>query len=179
MSTLAFIVLILVLFSVISKSGIGGALRMLPIILFFFILIYLIGYFFVPILIIGLIWYFIRSLSGGNKRTYTYYSWNDTNSENFEDFFRNAGGNFGGGYQDHSGYSNNNSNPFGYQEDKSKYYSILGVSENATQDEIKRAYRNLVKEHHPDKFANDPAAKEYHENKLKEINEAYEKISKN
>ena len=47
------------------------------------------------------------------------------------------------------------------------------------RQDIKKAYRDLVKQHHPDKFTNaNDSEKEYHENKLKEINEAYEKLSK-
>ncbi|GAB4377912.1 MAG: J domain-containing protein [Calditrichia bacterium] len=49
------------------------------------------------------------------------------------------------------------------------YYKILGVSENASQDEIKKAYRKLAKEYHPDKRAGDKAA----EARFKEISEAY------
>ena len=45
------------------------------------------------------------------------------------------------------------------------YYEILGVTENATQDEIKKSYRNLSKIHHPDKGGD--------ENKFKEVSEAY------
>ena len=48
------------------------------------------------------------------------------------------------------------------------YYSILGVSKNATQDEIKQAYRKLVKVHHPDR-GGDPE-------QFKKINEAYETL---
>jgi molecular chaperone DnaJ len=48
------------------------------------------------------------------------------------------------------------------------FYKILGVSENATQDEIKKAYRKLVVQHHPDKGGD--------ENKFKEISEAYDTI---
>lgn len=50
------------------------------------------------------------------------------------------------------------------------YYKILGVSRNATQDEINKAYRKLAKKYHPD-F--NPGNKEAEE-KFKEINEAYE-----
>ena len=50
------------------------------------------------------------------------------------------------------------------------YYGILGVGRNATQDEIKRAYRNLAKRYHPDRNPNDNSAEE----KLKQINAAYE-----
>ena len=49
-------------------------------------------------------------------------------------------------------------------------YEILGVSKNATQDEIKKAYRKLAHKHHPDKNSGDKAS----ETKFKEINNAYE-----
>ncbi len=50
------------------------------------------------------------------------------------------------------------------------YYEILGVSRNATQDEIKKAYRRLANKLHPDKNGGDPSAEE----KFKEISKAYE-----
>lgn len=53
---------------------------------------------------------------------------------------------------------------------KKDYYEVLGVSKNATDEELKKAYRRLAKQHHPD--ANKDNAKES-EAKFKEINEAY------
>lgn len=53
------------------------------------------------------------------------------------------------------------------------YYKILGVSKNATIDEIKAAYKELAKKYHPDKNKQDPKAEE----KFKEINEAYQVLS--
>ncbi len=50
------------------------------------------------------------------------------------------------------------------------YYSILGVSKTASQDEIKSAYRKLAKQYHPDLHPNDEASAQ----KFKDINEAYE-----
>jgi len=53
------------------------------------------------------------------------------------------------------------------------YYKILGISKNATESEIKKAYRKLARKHHPDLNPNDKAA----ERKFKEINEANEVLS--
>lgn len=50
------------------------------------------------------------------------------------------------------------------------YYKILGVDKNATEKDIKRAYRKLARQYHPDKNPNDQSAEE----KFKSINEAYE-----
>lgn len=50
------------------------------------------------------------------------------------------------------------------------YYNILGVARNASKDEVKRAYRKLAHQHHPDKKGGDEA-------RFKEINEAYRVLS--
>lgn len=57
--------------------------------------------------------------------------------------------------------------------DKKNYYDILGVSKNATPEEIKSAYRKLAMKYHPDRNQGDEAAAE----KFKEVNEAHETLS--
>ena len=58
-------------------------------------------------------------------------------------------------------------------------YKILGIDANATEDEIKKAYREMAKKYHPDKVAylGDDVRKSA-EQKLQEVNEAYDKIRK-
>ncbi len=56
-------------------------------------------------------------------------------------------------------------------------FLVLGVNRNASEDDIKKAYRKLARENHPDKFT-DPAERELASEKMKEINAAYEEIQK-
>lgn len=56
-------------------------------------------------------------------------------------------------------------------------YKVLGVSKNATNDEIKKAYRELARKYHPDNYVNNPLS-DLVEEKMKEINEAYDTIQK-
>lgn len=56
-------------------------------------------------------------------------------------------------------------------------YQVLGVSPNASDDEIKRAYRELARKYHPDNYQNNPLA-DLAEEKMKEINEAYDAVTK-
>ncbi len=56
-------------------------------------------------------------------------------------------------------------------------YKILGVSPNASDEEIKQAYRALAKKYHPDNYVNNPIA-DLAAEKMKEINTAYDQIMK-
>ena len=58
---------------------------------------------------------------------------------------------------------------------KRDYYEVLGVAKNASEDDIKKAYRKLAMKHHPDRNQGDDAKKS--EEKFKEAKEAYEMLS--
>ena len=130
------------------------------------------------------------SRTGSTNRT-NYGGFNSR--EEAEEFFRTffgggfgqgttgTGGNtYGGGYSSQNGGSSYQRNTYtSYTTDKSKYYTILGVNKNASQDEIKKAYHKLAKQHHPDRFVNSSDSEQkYHESKMKEINDAYENLTK-
>ncbi len=56
-------------------------------------------------------------------------------------------------------------------------YKVLGVSPSASEEEIKRAYRELARKYHPDNYINNPLA-DLAQEKMQQINEAYDTIIK-
>ncbi|GAA4036900.1 J domain-containing protein [Hymenobacter glaciei] len=71
------------------------------------------------------------------------------------------------------GYIGINIHKFLHQVDYKDYYKVLGLEKSATPEQIKKAYRKLARQHHPDVNPNDKGA----EQKFKEINEANEVLS--
>ena len=68
-----------------------------------------------------------------------------------------------------------------YAPDFEKYYAILGIHSRASDDEIKRQYRKLVKEYHPDTIASKGLPEEFNKfanDKFREIQDAYDTIKK-
>ncbi len=56
-------------------------------------------------------------------------------------------------------------------------YKVLGISRSATDDEIKKAYRDLARKYHPDAYIDNPLA-DLAQEKMKQINEAYDQIQR-
>ena len=57
-------------------------------------------------------------------------------------------------------------------------YQVLGIPRSATDEEVKKAYRNLARKYHPDNYAGSAQAAASSEEIMKEINEAYDNIQK-
>lgn len=179
-----FIPIFIFLFIVaILFFGPNGALKSIPFLVMlsfiFSISIWFIGAFF-PLIVIFVIYNYLKNKNNpkktsGGARTRTYY-YNSNNAKDFEEFFRQAGGNQNYG---NFNYGNGAGNPYEAFEDKTQYYTTLGIQSGADQDEVKKAYRTMARKHHPDRYATaDEDVKAYHEKKFKEINEAYDKLSK-
>ena len=56
-------------------------------------------------------------------------------------------------------------------------YEVLGISPSASDDEVKRAYRDLARKYHPDNYQDNPLA-DLAQEKMKEINEAYDAVTR-
>ena len=54
-------------------------------------------------------------------------------------------------------------------------YEVLGISRNATDEQVKNAYRELARKYHPDNYADNPLS-DLASEKMKEINDAYDAI---
>lgn len=176
------LIIIMVLFFIIAGSvGLQRAIIFIPTLL----ILGIVGYLFVaflPLIIVFLAIQLVYTIFIKKKqphaRTRTYY-YRTGNAQDFEEFFR--GYSSQGGYYSNGNGSYYNQGSSSYQnpfEDKTKYYTVLGIQPGASKDEIKRAFREQAKKHHPDKFANESQeVRDYHEKKFKEINEAYEKLA--
>ena len=55
-------------------------------------------------------------------------------------------------------------------------YKVLGVDPSASDEEIKKAYRDLARKYHPDRYTSNPDMAELANEKMKEVNTAYDEI---
>lgn len=178
---IALIMAAVLFFVIAGSAGLQRAITFIPALIVLGVLFMFFGYViinFFPLILIYLIYNALRNKKQPYSRTRTYY-YRTGSAQDFEEFFRGYSSGQQGGYYNQNGnyYNQGNTsyqNPF---EDKSKYYSVLGIQPGASKEEIKRAFREQAKKHHPDRFANESQeTRDYHEKKFKEINEAYEKL---
>lgn len=83
-------------------------------------------------------------------------------------------------YNFSNGQGNTNTNNPGSTRSTADYYKVLGLTPQATEAEIKKAYRKLILEYHPDTVASKEGlseeSKKYATKKFREVQEAYEQI---
>jgi DnaJ like chaperone protein len=118
-------------------------------------------------------------------------SFNSQGSGSYSQFGQGGFGGFGGftgfsGFEGFEGFGEGYAGTNGYSGPSQtkltkKYCEVLGVDEDASMNDIKKAYRRLAKEYHPDKLASEGMPADYLEfanKKILEINEAYEQLKK-
>lgn len=167
----------------------GRLINLLPLILLsvvgvffslgFSILAWLIANPLILIIVIGIYLYNKKNAPKRGGRTKFYYHSTGTgNTQDFEEFFKRAAGS-GFQYGEGGGYYNQSGTGFGNIRDRGEDYRTLGIQEGATKEEIKKAYREAVKKHHPDRHVNATESEKLeHEKMIKKINESYENIIK-
>lgn len=120
------------------------------------------GGFFSFIILFLVIRLVVRSLFG-SKHSETHYYHYDTRDN----------------YQQQSQYNGSANRP---NQPVKDYYSVLGLTREASDDDVKKAYRKLIMEYHPDKVANnsnnDDKFKEFAAKRFREVQDAYEQICK-
>ncbi len=83
-------------------------------------------------------------------------------------------------HSQHNSTQNASSNSPTHEERKARFYSILGLPLNASRQEVKQAYKQLVKRCHPDLFFDNPPLRQKAQEILTKINQAYDELcSKN
>ena len=86
---------------------------------------------------------------------------------------------YGGGYYGQGGYSDSSSNTYTTRTASDNDYKILEISPDASDEEVKKAYRAAAKKHHPDKVSHlGEDVRKAAEEKFAQVNEAYERIKK-
>lgn len=178
---------IFVLFFIGTSTG--RLINVLPLILLavmglfftlgFSILAWLIANPLIFLIVVGIYLYNRKNAPKRKKGAKFYYHSSGTgNTKDFEEFFKRAAGS-GFQYGEGGGYYNQSGTGFGNIRDRGEDYRTIGIQEGASKEEIKKAYRDAVKKHHPDRHVgateNERAE---HERMIKKINESYENIIK-
>ena len=119
------------------------------------------------LVIIGLLWRYFYA----HKKKRTPFQRYDRNGQNFDDYRNGQNGRERDGSQ-----TETNTRKFNSELDS---YQILGIAKSASEEEIKRAYRQLANKYHPDKVAHlGHEFRELAEIRFKEIQRAYQELTR-
>jgi len=158
-----YIIIILISMAIL---GISNTFYFIGVLLLTYLFFSFLGYFFSFLPVIVLISFIYMIKRGKRKNNFFEWKFRDDFTENQERY------NY---YKQQNQYKSN----FNFTENKSKYYSILGVSETASLEEIKKKYKSLAKKYHPDLHASKTEIEQKeNEQKFKEINDAYSYMKK-